>query len=789
MSNCFKSEFKISMQNVLGKMDVKRLRAQLLEEFPLLKKKMLDKIGLSKEAEVNLLKCSNGTQLYVIGDGPPVFFDDGFGGIYPTLFTLWKLPPFMPQLVTHGPVSKFLLPKERSAGADMMLPGVIVPDGGLGTFKEGQKRCMMVEGNDKPFAVGKMLVSDADIAKSGMKGKGMAVLHVYRDSLWTYGGRKVPNDGFGADQISPAETKAAEDEEDEEEDEDEDADGERASNAERSSARNSGPVDPVDEMPPDALMEYCFFAGFKLTCTDADLPLTADKYYTQHMQPARPAGQPVLDAKKTSFKQVGKFIKQMHKQKYCKVQDVKGEIKILSFDRTNAVFVNFELQGQSAAGAKKALEEEEGGGGGGGGRRDEVVHVPLRTKPPVVSDMWQPNSYTKPLFEAVGYKDKTACYTLEEAHNALEAYIRTKLGSGGEAAAAAGGSAAPVDVSDGPAAGGAGAEVAGFLRLAGMDASAAAAAGAALDSDGYDSIEALRAGKLETWELSAYGVGESDAASLGRLLAGKPPDAVEKWLVATGGLGAQPAATCAAALAADGFDSLDSLKAGRVVLTPAQLRDRYSAPDDAAEALANAIGKLGVSGGAADSSSGKGGKDAKGAKGAPAGGGADSGIGSVDANAVPLDDLLLNALVKVAGGVKAGTTFATHLPLTELKSALTERMTAFHRVEVEGEAPSLRKGALKLIVIEMKRAAGHNKTHVSGLESFCISPDAVANALKKSLGCTTAVLKLPGNNVKDMEVLLQGHCVNEVVEYLREVYCIDKQWIELKLKESKRSNT
>ena len=96
---------------------------------------------------------------------------------------------------------------------------------------------------------------------------------------------------------------------------------------------------------------------------------------------------------------------------------------------------------------------------------------------------------------------------------------------------------------------------------------------------------------------------------------------------------------------------------------------------------------------------------------------------------------------------------------------------AFHRVEIQGEAPIERKGALKLIYIEMKRAAGHNKTHVSGLESFCISPDAVANALKVKLGCTTAVLKLPGNNVKDMEVLLQGHCVNEVVEYLRDVYC------------------
>jgi translation initiation factor 2D len=787
-SNSFKGEFKISMQNVLGKMDVKRLRAQLLEEFPLLKKKMLDKIGLSKDAEVNLLKCSNGTQLYVIGEGPPVFFDDGFGGIYPTLFTLWKLPPFMPQLVTHPPVSKFLLPKERSAGADMMLPGVIVPADGLGTFKEGQKRCMMVEGNDMPFAVGKMLVSDADISKTGMKGKGMAVLHVYRDSLWAYGGRKVPNDGFGADQISPAETKAAEDEEEDEEEDDEaeEQGGERASNTERGSARNSGPVDPVDEMPPDALMEYCFFAGFKLTCTDAELPLTADKYYTQHMQPARPAGQPVLDAKKTSFKQVGKFIKQMHKQKYCKVQDVKGEIKILSVDRTNAVFVNFELQGKSSAESKKELEEEEGTAG----KKDEVVHVPLRTKPPVVTDMWQPNSYTKPLFEAVGYKDKTRCYTLQEVHAALETYIRTKLGGGADGGA---GGDAPVDVSDAGASTGdadsAGSEVAGLLRRAGMAAVAAAAAATALSADGFDSLEALRAGALEPWEYAAYDVGEEDAAAVSKLLAGQPPEAVQKWLVSSAGLAAKPAASCAEALAADGFDSLDALKAGSVVLTATELAAKYNAPEAAAAGLVEAISRLAV-GSAADKGSkdgAKGGKSGGGKAATPAAG--ETGVGSLDPKAIPLDEMLLTALVKVAGGVKAGTTFASHLPLAELKDAMTERMTAFHRVEVEGEAPSLRKGALKQIVIEMKRAAGHNKTHVSGLESFCISPDAVANALKKSLGCTTAVLKLPGNNVKDMEVLLQGHCVNEVVEYLREVYCIDKQWIELKLKESKRSNT
>ena len=51
--------------------------------------------------------------------------------------------------------------------------------------------------------------------------------------------------------------------------------------------------------------------------------------------------------------------------------------------------------------------------------------------------------------------------------------------------------------------------------------------------------------------------------------------------------------------------------------------------------------------------------------------------------------------------------------------------------------------------------------------------------LKIKVGCTTAVLKLPGNNVKYMEIVLQGHCVNEVVDYLREAYCVDRQWIDL----------
>ena len=41
------------------------------------------------------------------------------------------------------------------------------------------------------------------------------------------------------------------------------------------------------------------------------------------------------------------------------------------------------------------------------------------------------------------------------------------------------------------------------------------------------------------------------------------------------------------------------------------------------------------------------------------------------------------------------------------------------------------------------------------------------------------MLKLPGNNVKDHEVLLQGHCVTEVTEYLRDCYCLGKEWLDM----------
>ena len=57
--------------------------------------------------------------------------------------------------------------------------------------------------------------------------------------------------------------------------------------------------------------------------------------------------------------------------------------------------------------------------------------VQLRSKPPVVTELYQPNSYTKPLVEAMGHDAKSGYFTLEEAHKLLERYCREKLNPAG----------------------------------------------------------------------------------------------------------------------------------------------------------------------------------------------------------------------------------------------------------------------------------------------------------------------------------------------------------------------
>jgi translation initiation factor 1 (eIF-1/SUI1) len=104
----------------------------------------------------------------------------------------------------------------------------------------------------------------------------------------------------------------------------------------------------------------------------------------------------------------------------------------------------------------------------------------------------------------------------------------------------------------------------------------------------------------------------------------------------------------------------------------------------------------------------------------------------------------------------------------------------WHRVEVDGHEPRDRKGPLPRVQIALGRAAGHNKTTVSGLETFRIDPDDLARYGKRLFNCTASVAELPGKNVHEKEVTLQGHCVSELVDHLAKVYKLPRSLIDIK---------
>lgn len=108
------------------------------------------------------------------------------------------------------------------------------------------------------------------------------------------------------------------------------------------------------------------------------------------------------------------------------------------------------------------------------------------------------------------------------------------------------------------------------------------------------------------------------------------------------------------------------------------------------------------------------------------------------------------------------------------------RLQPWHRVEVEGLPPRERKGPLPPVLVCTGRSGGHNKTSVSGLETYGVDPDELARYGRRLFNCTASVAELPGKNVHDKEVTLQGHCVQEVVEHLQTVYKLPRRAIEVR---------
>eukprot|EP00736_Rhodelphis_marinus_P013270 Rmarinus@m.16271 len=310
----------------------------------------------------------------------PLFFENR-DKLFPSLYFLALAPDALESLYVHPHVSQFLL-----NGADLMLPGVLVPEGGLGDFHAGAIRSVKVLGNPVPVAVGTMIVGSDTIVRAGMVGKGLEVCHCFRDALWAWGPKTLPNDGF--DNTSPfvrpsSAVLAAVAASSGDGECDGDGEGEGGDNAdggadETNNCRTVDPVEgcsgePASGVPPEApgspdlnavntvseansttvtealenvsianddgtqdsgstpvntkamddLLEFCFCKAVKTSVNDKDdLPIPCSRFWSQHLLPARPEDSRI-DLAQSSYKKVSKFFQHLSSEKLVRLKTTK----------------------------------------------------------------------------------------------------------------------------------------------------------------------------------------------------------------------------------------------------------------------------------------------------------------------------------------------------------------------------------------------------------------------------------------------------------------------------------
>ncbi|XP_061634628.1 eukaryotic translation initiation factor 2D isoform X1 [Phyllopteryx taeniolatus] len=331
----FAKPFRVKSNIVMKGSDRRKLKADVSAAFPTLFSDELTELVPNKE-EFNVVKIfahkGDAVTLYV-GHKNPLFFEVD-KQLYPTVYMLWRYPAVLPAFRTWP-----LVLHKMIGGADLMLPGVVVPSSGLPDLKQGDPCAVTLVNNRAPVAIGTAAVCSAEMLNLGMKGRGVCVLHTYMDHLWAFGEKSSPPTFPDAEgevpDVNGKECVADEQEEGEKEEEE----GEQSSVQEQQAselvrdqahpalaeqeegeleeAKEEGEQDQDDEKSPqevmDALLWQCFLLALKSKVKKSELPLLTSTFLRNHMFSCCPNGKQ-LDIKKSSYKKLSKFLQVMQQQ-------------------------------------------------------------------------------------------------------------------------------------------------------------------------------------------------------------------------------------------------------------------------------------------------------------------------------------------------------------------------------------------------------------------------------------------------------------------------------------------
>ncbi|XP_006000441.1 eukaryotic translation initiation factor 2D isoform X2 [Latimeria chalumnae] len=343
----FVKPFRVKSNTSIKGSDRRKLKADIGASFPSLSAEQLSELIPNKE-ELNVLKIythkGDAVTVYVTHKNP-VFFEVE-KKLYPTVYTLWSCSDLLPALTTWPAVLQKL-----AGGADLMLPGVVMPPTGLPQVQRGSLCAVTLVGNGAPVGVGIATMSSEEMLGAGMKGKGLTLTHTYLDLLWGFGDKSNPP------MVAPLVPEPAEMVDSSEEKEDspvdainnqdfnpppelenlqisgghsdftegkepsESADTVAAENGEEATMEQLEAEEKAPQEDMDQLLLQCFLHAVKYKVKKSDLPLLTSTFLRNHMYSCRPEGKQ-LDIKKSSYKKLSKFLQCMQQRKIILVKEL-----------------------------------------------------------------------------------------------------------------------------------------------------------------------------------------------------------------------------------------------------------------------------------------------------------------------------------------------------------------------------------------------------------------------------------------------------------------------------------
>ncbi|KAI5207697.1 hypothetical protein AUEXF2481DRAFT_26481 [Aureobasidium subglaciale EXF-2481] len=295
--------------------------------------------------------------------------------MYPTVYTLWKQPGIVPLLHTPG----FVVQKLQG-GADLMTPGLANgPPFNSRAIKGAVVAIASLEQPSVPVAVGACLIDVSALgAVQGSRGHAVQTMHWAGDEIWAYSNSNKPGlatpeslDGWLANKDD--EETLAEQAADLNMDEEEEEQGGVDLGTDKPSSDRSDPTEGLGEDTPtsnglveevdikelttkeidDAFRKAFLYGAYHYKETNSnqpnfglEYPLTQSFVMSNLVQPFLPAHTPAqansLQIKKSSYKNIKKFIKSLDKAKIVRTKERdQHETIILDIDFSDAAIVGF----------------------------------------------------------------------------------------------------------------------------------------------------------------------------------------------------------------------------------------------------------------------------------------------------------------------------------------------------------------------------------------------------------------------------------------------------------------